>query len=181
MNETKALAPQAAASVNQTLDARTPSDVLQISGVMRRWRVMIGRRIISRRAIANINPGMEMSHIDVLDVVRQLQQSAEATVGAVAKALRIDPSRGSRIISDMVEEGLLIRDVSARDSRRAVIRRSPLGEKLQAELRKVKMEVISEILSSWEPGEAEQFARLFDKFVTGFEEQLAETPSGDDA
>ena len=165
-------------SVNQSLDARMRPEVLQISDVMRRWRVLIGRRIISRRAIANVDPRIDLSHVDVLDVVRQLQQDSEATVGGVARAMRIDPSRGSRIIADMVEEGLLLRDVSAQDSRRAVIRRSELGEALQAELRKVKMALLEDILGEWAPGEAEEFARLFAKFVAGMERASADSGEG---
>ncbi|MGO4855207.1 MarR family winged helix-turn-helix transcriptional regulator [Phaeovulum sp. W22_SRMD_FR3] len=165
-------------SANQSLDASMRPEVLQVSDVMRRWRVLIGRRIISRRAIANVDPRIDLSHVDVLDVVRQLQQDSEATVGGVARAMRIDPSRGSRIIADMVEEGLLLRDVSAQDSRRAVIRRSALGEALQAELRKVKMALLEDILGEWAPGEAEEFARLFAKFVTAMEAASGESSEG---
>lgn len=62
---------------------------------------MTGRRLIGRLAIQSAAPGLELSHLDVLDAVRRAQPAGEVTVGLIAEMLRIDPSRASRVVADM--------------------------------------------------------------------------------
>jgi DNA-binding MarR family transcriptional regulator len=160
-------------------DAVTP-EISRIGEVMARMRVMIGRRMIGRLAIAKIAPALELSHIDVLDIMRQIDSGGDVTVGTIAEALRIDPSRGSRVVADMVSQGLLTRDASQEDGRRSVLKRTPLGDTLLAEVRNVKFAVIRDVLDGWPDDEIETFSLLFERFVDRFEKRLlpdAQTPA----
>ncbi|CDZ40756.1 Transcriptional regulator [Neorhizobium galegae bv. officinalis] len=139
-----------------------------MSETLGRMRILIGRRIIGRTAIANIAPGLEISHLDVLDVMRRIE--GEVTVGAIAEAMRIDPSRGSRLVADLVARGILRRDASQADGRRSLVVRTEFGDSLLAEIRAVKRTLLARILEDWPEDELNAFSVLFEKFVSSFEE-----------
>ncbi len=145
-------------------------NVLAISHTMTRMRIMIGRRVIGRMAIAKLAPGLELSHIDVLDVVKRA--TGDVTVGAVADSMRIDPSRGSRVVAEMVGRGLLQREVSQEDGRRSIIGVTPLGESILAEMRDAKIGIIRDVVGDWAEDDIASFARLYDRFVDRFEKRL---------
>lgn len=146
-------------------------DVLAISHTMTRMRIMIGRRVIGRTAIAKLAPGLDLSHLDVLDVVHRTQ--GDATVGSIAEAMRLDPSRGSRLVADMVGRGLLERDVSQEDGRRSVIAVTNLGRTILEDMRDAKIAIIRDVVSDWPKEDVAAFAGLFDRFIGRFETRLA--------
>ncbi|MBW9065724.1 winged helix-turn-helix transcriptional regulator [Rhizobium herbae] len=135
---------------------------------MGRWRVLIGRRVLARLAIDKI--GLELTHLEVLEAVRRAEPEGEVTVGAIADFLRIDPSRASRIVSDMVARGALRREASQADARRILVVMTDVGKKMTAEVQAVKRGVIESVLADWPEEDVAAFARLFDRFVTGFEQ-----------
>lgn len=144
-------------------------NILRIGQVMTRMRLMTGRRMIGRLAIQNVAPGLELSHLDVLEAVRRAEASGEVTVGAVADILRIDPSRASRIVAEMVTRGVLRRKASQADARRIVVVLTALGQRLLLEIQAQKLEIIEGIVGDWPSDDVETFSRLFDQFIGGFE------------
>lgn len=154
---------------------REAADAIESIGcTMSRLRVLIGRRMISRMALANVTPGLELSHVDVLDAIRRIE--GEVTVGAIADYLRIDPSRGSRLVAEMVQSGVAKRLASQEDGRRSVIALTELGEKLKSEMRSIKHAIISEALTDWPEEDVPVFAAAFDRFVRNFEAMLPTDP-----
>ena len=95
--------------------------------------------------------------------------------------MRIDPSRASRIVADMVARGVLRREASQTDARRIIVVMTDLGQTLVAEVQAVKRSVIESILADWPEEDVATFAVLFDRFVTGFEaiHQNREKATGD--
>jgi DNA-binding MarR family transcriptional regulator len=152
----------------------TPDDesILRIGQVMTRMRVMTGRRLIGRLAIQSVAPDLELSHLDVLDAVRRVEQTGEVTVGAIAEAMRIDPSRASRIVADMVTRGVLRRKASQADARRIVVVLTALGQRLLAEIQSQKRTVIEGIVADWSSEDIAIFSELFDRFIGGFEQEF---------
>jgi DNA-binding MarR family transcriptional regulator len=147
-----------------------PENILRIGQVMTRMRLMTGRRMIGRLAIQNVAPGLELSHLDVLDAVSRAEAAGEVTVGAVAEILRIDPSRASRIVAEMVTRGVLRRKASQADARRIVVVLTALGQRLLSEIQAQKRALIGDIVTDWSEDEVEIFSRLFDQFIGGFEQ-----------
>ena len=145
-------------------------NLLRIGQVMTRMRLMTGRRMIGRLAIQNVAPGLELSHLDVLDAVRRAEGSGEVTVGTIADILRIDPSRASRIVAEMVSRGVLRRKASQADARRIVVVLTALGQRLLAEIQAQKFAVIESIVADWPAEDIEAFSRLFDRFIGGYED-----------
>lgn len=159
------------AAVTQDVGQVDPDLVLDISNTMTRMRLMIGRRVIGRMAIAKLAPGLELSHIDVLDIIHRAE--IPATVGSIADAMRLDPSRGSRVVAEMVGRGLLKRDVSQEDGRRSVIEITPLGHSILEEMRSAKISIIQDVVRDWPIDDVADFARLFDRFIGRFERRLS--------
>jgi DNA-binding MarR family transcriptional regulator len=147
------------------------ADIAHISDVMGRMRLMIGRRVISRRVIDNVAPSLEISHLDVLDVMRRIE--GEVTVGAIADAMRLDPSRGSRLVAELVAQGILRRDASQMDGRRSIVVRTKLGDTLLAEIHATKRRLLASLLEDWPDDELRAFSVLFEKFVGRFESAYA--------
>jgi len=143
--------------------------LLRIGHAMTRMRLLTGRRMIGRLAIESVAPGLELSHLDVLDVVRRAEATGEVTVGTIAEMLRIDPSRASRIVADMVTRGVLRRKASQADARRIVVVLTALGQRLLSEIQAQKYAVIGSIFADWTPEEIENFSLLFDRYVSGYE------------
>ncbi|WP_025658079.1 MarR family transcriptional regulator [Rhizobium sp. IBUN] len=151
-------------------DAETHEpDILRIGQSMTRMRLMTGRRLIGRLAIQSVAPGLELSHLDVLDAVRRAHEAGDVTVGTIAEMMRIDPSRASRIVAEMVGRNILRRKASQADARRIIVVMTPLGQRLLSEIRAQKLAFVSEVVKDWKPEEIEAFGELFEKFISGFE------------
>lgn len=145
--------------------------VARIGAAMVQMRLMIGRRYIGRLAIARVGAGMELSDLDVLGLVNRLGRSQEITVGTIADGMRIDHSRASRIVADLVKRGWLRRDVSQEDARRTLVLLSEEGAKVISRVEEVKHEVLSTVLSDWTAEDIEAFATLYMRFTMKMNEQ----------
>ncbi len=148
-------------------EPRTDRD--RISNALTRMRILIGRRVIARLALDSVAPELEVSHVDVLDVVRRAGADQEVTVGTVAEKLRIDPSRASRIVAEMVARGVLRREASQADARRIVLVMTEMGGRLVSKMQQVKQAIIAEIVADWPEEEIAAFSYLFDRFTMAFE------------
>lgn len=157
--------------------------IASIGSSMGRLRLMIGRRFLGNLVISRVGGGMELSHLDVVGTVRRLQATQEATVGAIAEELRVDPSRSSRIVADLVRQGLLKREVSQEDARRTIVVVTPVGQDLLKKVDEVKRDTIRDVVSDWPEEDVARFAELYDRFISGFDRrrQLFEMESQDAA
>ncbi len=152
----------------------------RISGAMTRNRLMTRRRILGRLAIARVAPALEITHLDVLDVVSRVEPPAKATIGAVAEGMRIDPSRASRIVAELVAQNVLERRVCQSDARRSILVITAKGGKLLDEIHAVKRGLIESVTESWSAEELDSFSRLYERFVCGIEDFISEHAGEDE-
>lgn len=138
---------------------------------MARMRLLIGRRYIGRLAISRAGAGIELSHLDVLGLVQRLSQTSEVTVGNIAEQMRIDQSRASRIVAELVKSGVLRRQASQEDARRTIVTLTRKGADLRLQFEAVKLDVLSQVLADWRPDEIATFAKLYDRFTQQLHEQ----------
>lgn len=162
MTETAKLAPTGTADI-------APSGIEAISDAMSRMRLMIGRRILGRLIISKSAPDLDLSHLDVIEAVKRSTAESEATVGAVADLMRVDHSRASRLIADLVQRGILRRTVSQADARRTVVELTEEGEAFKRDMQAVKHQVLEGVVANWSKQDVDHFARLFPRFVDEFE------------
>lgn len=154
-------------------------EIVRISGIMGRMRLLIGRRYIGRLAINRAGAGLELSHLDMLSLVRRLSRSQEVTVGGLAEQMRLDHSRVSRVVADLVKRGILRREASQEDARRTLVALTEDGIAWLDRMNVVKHDVIGQILSDWSEEDLEVFAGLYDRFVEKFEQHAAANEASD--
>ncbi|OLP45544.1 MarR family transcriptional regulator [Rhizobium oryziradicis] len=162
-----------------------------IANTMSHLRMMMGRRFMSRIALSQLaeGHGMELSHFDIVKIVAHTGQNQEVTVGSIAEQMRIDPSRASRIVADLVRQGMLQRGVSQQDARRAIVTLTKRGKELNAHFERVRREVLGHTLEGWSLEDIRQFEQLFDRFIKDldcrtpkmFKEMTAKQPQSDEA
>nr|AFD20765.1 RubM [Streptomyces rimofaciens] len=91
--------------------------------------------------------------------------AGEITVGAVAQHLGVDPSVASRMVSDCISAGYLVRAASQRDGRRTVLHLSPEGRELMARFGRHQRSAFECITADWTERDRLEFARLMLKYV----------------
>ncbi|MGR6468869.1 MarR family winged helix-turn-helix transcriptional regulator [Rhizobium sp. PAMB 3182] len=165
--------------MTDTADLVTPLETQELAGLieaiseaMTRMRLMIGRRMLGRLMISRTAPDLDLSHLDVIEAVRRSSAESEATVGAVAELMRVDHSRASRLIADLVQRGVFRRTVSQADARRTVVELTEEGISFKREMNAVKLQVLETIVADWTQEDIERFAALFPRFVDGLDETV---------
>ncbi|MEU4329995.1 MarR family winged helix-turn-helix transcriptional regulator [Nonomuraea dietziae] len=109
----------------------------------------------------------DLSRTLVLNFVEELTKDPdrEITVGSVAEFLAVDPSVASRMVSDNIKAGYLIRAASQQDGRRTVLRLSPQGAELMARFRRHQRSAFEYITADWPEHDRLEFARLMLRYV----------------
>ncbi|MER6117219.1 MarR family transcriptional regulator [Streptomyces sp. A0642] len=102
--------------------------------------------------------GKDLSRNLVLNVVAE--RTGETTVGAVAEELGTDQSVASRMVSDCIQQGYLLREASQQDGRRTVLRLTPDGDALRDRFATEQRRSFERITRDWPGEERLRFARL---------------------
>lgn len=111
----------------------------------------------------------------VLNVVLEIARddargdAREVTVGAVGSHLGVDPSVASRMVSDCISAGYLVRAASQRDGRRTVLHLSPEGEELMVRFRRHQRSAYEYVTADWSERDRLELARLMVKYVAAQE------------
>ncbi|WP_180899318.1 MarR family winged helix-turn-helix transcriptional regulator [Martelella soudanensis] len=168
--------------MNEKTDPTAPDHtdaMARISDAITQHRLMMRRRIIGRIAIANVAPALDITHLDVLDVVYRAGQNDRATIGSVADGMRIDPSRASRIVAELVSQSVLERRVCQNDARRSILVITPKGKVLLDEVHAVKRQLLESVTENWSADDLDQFSRLYKRFVNGLEDYARDHAAGE--
>lgn len=151
------------------IGVRTIEAVSQLDAVLQNWRRRMSRRELGNRALHDLGVGIDLAQFDVLIAIAapasEFGESArdETMVATVAERLSIDPSRASRVVSEMVEAGYARRAVSQADARRTVIELTAAGEAVIAAVRAYKYLILGSFLSEWSDEELASFMPLLEK------------------
>jgi DNA-binding MarR family transcriptional regulator len=133
-------------------------------------RAMVAiRRSQTRRTLARLVGAVSTSGTEVLDVVEEAEERGEpATVTSVAAALNVDQPRASKLVATAVEAGLVRREADQKDGRRALLVRTPAGQRLSAEIHAFRQQAIGSAIEDWPADERAELARLLTKFVASW-------------
>ncbi|MET9414896.1 MarR family winged helix-turn-helix transcriptional regulator [Streptomyces klenkii] len=97
----------------------------------------------------------------------------------MARHLGVDPSVASRMVSDCISAGYLIRAASQQDGRRTVLNLSPEGRELMARFTRHQRSAFECITAEWTEHERLEFARLMLKYVDS-QDALRHRPGAQD-
>ncbi|WP_308262176.1 MarR family winged helix-turn-helix transcriptional regulator [Rhodococcus erythropolis] len=102
----------------------------------------------------------------VLNIVDEATEvDTEMTVGGLADHLLVDPSVASRMVSDCISHGYLIRAASQQDGRRTVLHLTEEGSALLRRFRHQQRQAFEYITRGWPEAERLEFARLLLKYT----------------
>lgn len=148
----------------------TVDAVVGIDALLQNWRRRAMKRELGHRALLDLKIGIDLAQLDVLFAIEAPvdefgeMAGGETMVASVAERLAIDPSRASRVVSEMVEAGYARRAVSQADARRTIIELTDTGRTVVEAVRAYKFLIMGDYLSSWSPEELATFLPLLRKF-----------------
>jgi len=132
----------------------------------------VGPAFSRLRRAAALNVEKPLSRKDltrtlVLNVVQEGvgNDGREITVGVVGERLSVDPSAASRMVSDCISAGYLVRAASQLDGRRTILQLTEEGEAMLARFRHHQRSAFERITRDWPETERLEFARLLIKYV----------------
>lgn len=120
--------------------------------------------------MAELGLGLDLAQFQVLTAISRIQCGTgsagprEATIGLVAEELQVDPSRASRLVSDLIASGHLCRTVSQQDGRRAVLNLTDSAMAMFADFRDLKWTKAMQVFADWDEADIVNFARLFQRY-----------------
>lgn len=152
------------------LGEATARSALVLDAIMQRWRRRAAKRLPERAALEQLGLDLDIARFDVLTAILapgaefECEADEETMVATVAARLGIDPSRASRLVSELIASGHARRAVSQRDARRTIVELTEAGRSAVTEVRARKIAVLGAFLADWTPEEVETFIPLLERF-----------------
>jgi DNA-binding MarR family transcriptional regulator len=152
------------------LDAQTAEAVMEIDALMQKWRRRAQKRELGQRALIHLKIELDLAQLDVLFAIAGPtgpgEAQGETMVATVADRINIDPSRASRLVSEMVDLGYARRAVSQADARRTIIELTERGLAVVEAVRAYKFIVMGDFLAEWRAEDIAVFVPLLKRFGT---------------
>lgn len=148
----------------------TVDAVVRLDALLQNWRRRSLKRELGQRALVDLKIGIDLAQLDVLFAIEAPidefgdMAAGETMVASVAERLAIDPSRASRVVSEMVDAGYARRAVSQADARRTIIELTPAGDAVVKAVRAYKFLIMGDFLSSWSEEELAAFVPMLRRF-----------------
>ena len=109
-----------------------------------------------------------LSPIDV-HLLMICMETRECTVSQLAQMLPVDASRISRLVTELVDRGLLRRRRLRNDRRVVMLRLSPDGQKITSQISQNMQEYYSKLTDGLSEQEMEVFSRAALRIVSNYE------------
>ena len=97
-------------------------------------------------------------------------------VATIAARLGIDPSRASRLVTELISEGYAARAVSQQDARRTIVTLTDKGNAVVTAVRTIKYLVLGTFLSDWSAEEMNTLTPLLHRLTHWADEVGTEPP-----
>ncbi|MEQ5871340.1 winged helix DNA-binding protein [Sagittula sp. NFXS13] len=152
------------------VDAEHAQSALDIDAILQAWRRKVFKRELGYRALSELDLPLDLPQLDVLMAVWAPanefggEDGSETMVSTVAQRLHIDPSRASRMTSELITRGFLKRAVSQADARRTVLELTDQGARIVDAVRTYKFLVLGSYLQDWSAEEIATFLPLLERF-----------------
>ncbi|EYD71135.1 MarR family winged helix-turn-helix transcriptional regulator [Limimaricola hongkongensis] len=152
------------------IDPEVTRAALAFDAVLQRWRRRVRTRELGHRALAELGLPLDLAQLDVMIAIRAPANEFgddpedETMVSTVAQRLNIDPSRASRIVSDLIARGFAERAASQSDARRTIVALTASGRAIVEAVRRYKFLLLGGFLSDWTSEERETLLPLLERF-----------------
>lgn len=119
-----------------------------------------------RAAADQVAAGFGLSHATAWPVVVIGRNPEGARPGAVAEALEIEPSSLVRVIDQLVESGLVLREEDPQDRRARILRLTPTGQACAQGLENALIQLRRRLLKAAAKDDVEAALRVFSALET---------------
>jgi len=166
------------------IERRITRAALGIDASLQHWRRQMSRRELGLAALRTLGLSgeIDLPQLDVLVAIWApsnefgTDPDGETMVATIAARLNIDPSRASRMVSELIAKGLARRAVSQQDARRTIVELTARGHAVVEAVRRFKFLVMGEFLSGWTEEEIAHFVPLLERFTNWTNEASAVGP-----
>ena len=147
--------------------------LLQLDMALFQWRRMAEKGEFKGKVLEGVTETLEPALLQGLLSIAQLSagigrtEPVQPTIGMVAEVMAVDPSRASRIVSELVSRGFVERRAAQEDARRSVLVVTPKSRQFLGEFTLSKWRILSEVFKGWEGEDIATFSRLFARYVSG--------------
>ena len=165
----------------------TVAALLALDSAIFLWHRMAVKGEVPGKLMAELGLGLDPAQFFALTAVTRIESGIgrarpeAATVGLLAEELAIDPSRASRIASDLIAGGFLRREADQSDGRRAILRLTDQATAAMAAFRDLKWSKFRAIFADWSDAEIVAFSDLFGRYVAGVRSVYGIAPAPDPA
>lgn len=144
-----------------------PGTTVDVAALASRLRLAVTR--LARRLRQQAGSGVTPSQLVALS---SIERAGSITIGDLCQAEQVQPPTMTKIVSALVEAGLVTREVDPEDRRVAWVRVTPAGARLLERSRSRKDEYLARRLRGLEPEELavlERAAAILERLVAGGE------------
>lgn len=130
----------------------------RIERMARLYPLLMGRMGAVR---ALVHEGMDLSY-NQYKTLLTIADRQGGSLGDLARELEVAPSSASQMVDRLVGEGLVHREQDAANRRQLILRLTPQGERLIAELQRGILQGYEKLLARLAPGEQEDLVQAFE-------------------
>lgn len=136
------------------------------------WHRMAVKGEVPGRLLAELRLDLELSQFFSLTAILRIQAgigriAEPATIGLLAEEMNIDPSRASRIASDLIARGYLRREAAQEDGRKSILTLTPKADAAFTAYRDLKWRKLVQVFAGWTEDEILAFSTLFGRYTDG--------------
>lgn len=148
-------------------DAEVAEALLDLDAEMFRMMRATVKGELPAQLMAELGINIEPAQFQAVTAVLRINAGigrpdpAEATIGLLAEEMNVDPSRASRLATDLIAAGYLRRGVSQSDGRKSVLHTTDSATALLLAFRDLKWAKTMQVFADWSPEDITCFSELF--------------------
>lgn len=145
--------------------------LLEVDQGLFAWRRALVKGELVAAVLAALGRDVEVAEFAALAAVGRIIHGighpapGEATVGALAQEMAIDPSRASRLAGQLTAKGYLRREVAQSDARKAILVPTEAARRLMADFRDRKWDRYEQVFADWSDADLVNFAGLLARYL----------------
>lgn len=153
--------------------------LLDLDTAMFLWHRMSSKGEMPVRIIRELGIDLELSHFSSLTAISRIESGTDghpprpATIGLLADEMNIDPSRASRIATDLIGRGYLRREAVQDDGRKTVLVLTDQAIAVFARFRERKWDKMLDLFRDWSEDDITRFSALFQRYTDSLREIYA--------
>lgn len=149
------------------------SALLDLDTALFLWHRMAAKGEVPGRIIAELGLDLELTQFSALTAILRVENGVgrdrpqPPTIGLMAEEMAIDPSRASRIASELIQRGYLRRESVQEDGRKSVLVLTDKAVSAFAAFRERKWDRMIEVFGAWPEADLITFSTLFSRYSDG--------------